>query len=199
MSFYLKFPLTLAAATSIVCVGCDRSSEPTESHATAATESEHGHPHEAREAAEGADHHEEVPRGVVQIGDMAVELAQGHGDVGPGKEMHLIVKLPYSDNGATVIRAWLGGADRLQSVVAKGEYAPSHDDYDIHAMAPISPAKMTVRSTELISTIPLPIVLATPVPKKNAAAKLKKAAQNTALPGDSTLVDTTVAMEFAAS
>ena len=45
----------------------------------------------------------------------------------------------------------------------------------------------------------LPTVLATPVPKKNAAMKLKKAAQATACSGDSTRVDTTVAMEFAAS
>jgi hypothetical protein len=33
----------------------------------------------------------------------------------------------------------------------------------------------------------------------NAAMKLKKAAQITALPGDSTRVETTVAIEFAAS
>ena len=39
----------------------------------------------------------------------------------------------------------------------------------------------------------------TPSPKPNAATKLKKAAQTTALPGESTRVDTTVAMEFAAS
>jgi hypothetical protein len=37
------------------------------------------------------------------------------------------------------------------------------------------------------------------VPKTAAAAKLKKAAQSTAWPGDSTRVETTVAMEFAAS
>ena len=43
------------------------------------------------------------------------------------------------------------------------------------------------------------MVLATAVPNPNAATKLKKAAQTTAFPGDSTRVDTTVAMEFAAS
>ncbi len=51
----------------------------------------------------------------------------------------------------------------------------------------------------LMSTMPAPMVLATAVPKMNAAAKLKNAAQTTALPGDSTRVETTVAMELAAS
>jgi hypothetical protein len=37
------------------------------------------------------------------------------------------------------------------------------------------------------------------VPKPKAATKLKNAAQMTALPGVSTRVDTTVAIEFAAS
>ena len=47
--------------------------------------------------------------------------------------------------------------------------------------------------------MPAPTVLATAVPKRNAAAKLKKAAQMTALAGESTRVETTVAIEFAAS
>ena len=67
---------------------------------------------------------------------MTVELAQGHGAVKAGQEGHLVVKLPYNDNGATIVRAWIGTEDRTLSFVGKGEYAPSHDDYDIHAMAP---------------------------------------------------------------
>ena len=47
--------------------------------------------------------------------------------------------------------------------------------------------------------MPEPTVLATAVPKVKAATKLKKAAQMTAWPGVSTRVETTVAMEFAAS
>ena len=47
--------------------------------------------------------------------------------------------------------------------------------------------------------MPLPMVLATFTPPPNAATKLKKAAQATARLGDSTRVDTTVAMELAAS
>jgi hypothetical protein len=58
---------------------------------------------------------------------------------------------------------------------------------------------MTANVTTLRSTIPEPTVCATPVPKRNAAAKLKKAAQSTALPGVNTRVDTTVAIELAAS
>ena len=43
------------------------------------------------------------------------------------------------------------------------------------------------------------MVCATPVPNTNAAMKLKNAAQITACPGESTRVETTVAIELAAS
>ncbi len=66
-------------------------------------------------------------------------------------------------------------------------------------IAPISPAKITAKVTIRKSTRPEPTVFATAVPKVNAATKLKTAAQMTAFPGLSTRVDTTVAMEFAAS
>ncbi len=102
----------------------------------AATADEHGHAHEG---AMGEDHdhaHDEVSLGTVTIGEMEVELAQGHGKVQAAKEGHLVVKLPYNDNGATVVRAWIGTEDRTLSLVGKGDYAPSHDDYDVHAVAP---------------------------------------------------------------
>ncbi|MCG8405903.1 MAG: hypothetical protein MI923_11975 [Phycisphaerales bacterium] len=86
----------------------------------------------------GADHaHAEAPLGTVTIDGMKIELAQGHGKVKAGKEGHLVVKLPYNDNGQSIVRAWIGIEDRLKSVVSKGQYAPSHDDYDIHATAPV--------------------------------------------------------------
>ena len=66
-------------------------------------------------------------------------------------------------------------------------------------IAPSRPAKITAKVTIFTSTMPEPTVLATAVPKVKAATKLKKAAQMTALPGDSTRVDTTVAIELAAS
>src|ERR1700674_434554 len=48
-------------------------------------------------------------------------------------------------------------------------------------------------------TMPLPKVFATAVPNTNAAMKFQNAAHTTARNGVSTRVDTTVAMEFAAS
>ena len=66
-------------------------------------------------------------------------------------------------------------------------------------MAPRSPAKMTSGSTTVMSIRPLPIVLATAVPKMRKATKLKKAAQMTACLGLRTRVETIVATELAAS
>jgi hypothetical protein len=102
-------------------------------HADGTTHGDHGEDVHA----EGEDHgHDEAPLGTTTVGDMKVELAQGHGKVEAGKEGHLVVKLPYNDKGATTVRAWIGTEDRLKSLVGKGEYASSHDDYDIHAVAP---------------------------------------------------------------
>lgn len=80
--------------------------------------------------------HEEVDLGSAAVGEMTVEFAQGHGKVAAGKEGHLVVKLPYNDNGATTVRAWIGTEDRTLSYVGKAEYAAGHDDYDVHAIAP---------------------------------------------------------------
>jgi hypothetical protein len=86
---------------------------------------------------ESGDHvDDEVSLGTVDIGGLAVELAQGHGTVAAAKESHLVVKLPYSDNGSTLVRAWIGAEDRTLSYIGKGTYAPSHDEYDVHAPAP---------------------------------------------------------------
>ena len=84
----------------------------------------------------GGHGHDEESLGTATVGGLAVELAQGHGAVAAGKEGHLVVKLPYSDDGSTVVRAWIGTEDRTLSYVGKGQYAPSHDDYDVHATAP---------------------------------------------------------------
>src|SRR2546422_4525033 len=66
-------------------------------------------------------------------------------------------------------------------------------------IAPSSPPRMTVGSTTLRSIIPLPIVFAIAVPNTNAATKFQNAAQKTAAKGVSTRVETTVAIELAAS
>src|SRR5215216_4293898 len=76
--------------------------------------------------------------------------------------------------------------------------SPSHQVRKFQAMAPTSPAKTTASLTTSESTV-LPTVLATPVWNTKKATKLKKAAQRTAIRGVSTRVETTVAIELAAS
>lgn len=83
-----------------------------------------------------ADDHAGVAIGPVQIGDMNVQLAQGHGAIAAGKESHLVVLMPYEDNGETVVRAWIGSEDRTLSFVGRGDYSSSPSRYDIHAVAP---------------------------------------------------------------
>lgn len=134
-----KYLMTPAFALSALLVGCGEKKT--------ATANDHGHPHKEGEAhdepqagkktEEAHDHaHDEVALGKFKAGELEIEAAQGHGNVEAGKEGHLIIKLPYKDDGASVVRAWIGSEDRTLSAVGKGEYAPSHDDYDIHASAP---------------------------------------------------------------
>ena len=93
-------------------------------------------PNEAAKQEEEDHAHDEAELGKFAIDGIMVEAAQGHGAVEAGKEGHLVIKLPYKDQGATVVRAWIGTEDRTLSSVGKGEYAASHEDYDIHAVAP---------------------------------------------------------------
>src|SRR5437764_4322737 len=76
---------------------------------------------------------------------------------------------------------------------------PHHQVRRSHTIAPISPAMTTYCVTSETRIMPLPIVFATAVPNKNAATKLNTAAHSTASFGESTRVETTVAMLFAAS
>src|SRR5690242_9637528 len=66
-------------------------------------------------------------------------------------------------------------------------------------IAPRRPPRTTFASTIETSIIPFPMVLATAVPTVKSAAKLKVAAQSTAVNGFRTRVPTMVAMEFAES
>ena len=66
-------------------------------------------------------------------------------------------------------------------------------------IAPSKPARSTRSSTRSTRTMPLLSVEATAVPKTKAATKFQKAAHRTARNGVSTRVETTVAMELAAS
>ena len=76
--------------------------------------------------------------------------------------------------------------------------SPSHQVVRFQAIAPMRPVKTTASLTAVGSMI-LPTVLATWVLKTTKATKLKKAAQTTASRGLSTRVETTVAIELAAS
>jgi hypothetical protein len=75
---------------------------------------------------------------------------------------------------------------------------PSHQVVRFQAIAPTRPANTTASLTTPGWMI-LPTVLATWVRNTRKAMKLKKAAQMTATLGFSTLVETTVAIELAAS
>lgn len=121
----------VCASLGIFVVGCDNES-PSSSSTTSATSTED----HADDEDYDHDHGDEVSLGSAMIGDIEIEAAQGHGEAEPGKELHLVVKLPYSDNGASEVRVWIGTEDRFASVVGRAEYASSHDDYDAHAVAP---------------------------------------------------------------
>jgi len=127
----------IAGLTVASLAGCERSA-PTPSPTpapttTTTTTNESGH---ADHMGHDHDHGDEVSLGKTMVGDIEIECWQSHGELQPGKELHLVVKLPYNDNGATIIRAWLGTEDRLASMVGLADYAASHDDYDLHAEAP---------------------------------------------------------------
>lgn len=117
-----------------------RHAEPPDSQAEAAPGDTHTHAdgstHAAHGSSEATDDHAEAEIGTVTIGDMDVELAQGHGTLAAGKESHLVVRLPETDSGETVVRAWIGTEDRTLSFVGRGEYNAANNAYDVHAVAP---------------------------------------------------------------
>ncbi|MEE2753964.1 MAG: hypothetical protein VX910_08285 [Candidatus Latescibacterota bacterium] len=137
---------TVTAFLSILIAGflvaCNNANTPNNENSNPTTsanhnDGDHDHDHDHEHEDEDHDHeHDEIALGNHDIGGMQVEAAQGHGNVEPGKEGHLVIKLPYNDNGETTVRTWIGTEDRTLFSVGKGEYGPSHDDYDIHAVAP---------------------------------------------------------------
>jgi hypothetical protein len=76
---------------------------------------------------------------------------------------------------------------------------PNHQVARFQIIAAVKPLPITVKSTTCGSIIPFPMVFATWSPNTRKAIKLKKAAQITAYFGERTRVETTVAIEFAAS
>ncbi|MBK8913026.1 MAG: hypothetical protein IPM64_00250 [Phycisphaerales bacterium] len=140
----------MMCSLALLSAGCRKEEPPKQTHSVpapatgmSAGSKSHAHAdgsthqdHQSQDHKEEDHAHDEESLGSVTIGDMTIELAQGHGKVEAGKESHLVVKLPYNDKGTTIVRAWLGTEDRTMSQVGKGDYAPSHDDYDVHAVAP---------------------------------------------------------------
>ncbi|BCX48454.1 hypothetical protein HAHE_23620 [Haloferula helveola] len=117
-------------AMSAVLIGCEKN----ESAPAGAPEEVHKH---TPESGGGLDHgHAEVPLGTLKAGELELEATQGVDVVEAGKEGIIVIKLPYKDDGATVVRAWIGTEDRTLSTVGKGNYMAEHGDYDIHATAP---------------------------------------------------------------
>jgi hypothetical protein len=96
---------------------------------------DNGNAHQEHDGEHGHEH-EEYKLGTFEIEGMEIQAKQGNKQITPGQKAHLIIKLSDSNEGATIVRAWIGTEDRTKSIVAKGEYAPSHDDYDLHTMAP---------------------------------------------------------------
>jgi hypothetical protein len=125
----------LALLVTLGLSGCGDASGPTPPHDAGDHDT-----HAADDHMDHDDHHhdhgDEVALDPVTLDGVTVELAQGHGVIEPGKESHLVVKLSYSDKGSTIVRAWIGIEDRTLSYIGKGDYALSHDDYDLHATAP---------------------------------------------------------------
>ena len=130
MKMKMRYLMIPAFALSALLVGCGEKKPATPAGEAPATSQE------AKKTEEDHDHDAEVPLGKFKAGELEIEAAQGHGMVAAGQEGHIIIKLPYKDDGASIVRAWIGTEDRTLSAVGKGEYAPSHDDYDIHAVAP---------------------------------------------------------------
>ncbi len=131
-----KYKLLSGIALSVLLSSCGDKEKHGHSHDDPTTTHKNHDGHDHHLDHHDHDHGEEAPLGLHEVDGIKVEAAQGHGAVKAGKEGHLIIKLPYKDNGESVVRVWIGTADKTLSSAGKGVYAPSHDDYDIHAMAP---------------------------------------------------------------
>lgn len=132
----------MCLATAIWCAGCGQGSseaqpaDPAGGHGHDHSHDDHDHAEHDHSGQMDEDHHDEVDIGSIQLGGMEVRLAQGHGQLEPGKELHLVIRLPESDAGSSVIRAWLGTDDRFSSVVSRADYSASSGTYDVHVVAP---------------------------------------------------------------
>lgn len=143
MDSIARILLVAGLAAALPVAGCE---EQGTSKGTTAGEHAHaegdGHDHDGAghmgDEHMGGDHDEaeQVALGAVTVGDMEVQAFQGHGQAAPGKELHLVVRLPGGDTGASTVRGWIGTDDRYGSVVAKADYSAQAGGYELHALAP---------------------------------------------------------------
>src|SRR5436309_12559776 len=126
---------------------------------------------------------------------MIIFNVKGHSPVGPTFNASRLLRNPRSSPTRAIAAPAYPPINACDELVGR----PSHHVIRSHTIAPTRPAIITYGVTSWRSTKPLPIVLATAVPKINAAAKLKNAAQSTAWQAVSTRVATIVAIELAAS
>lgn len=94
------------------------------------------HEHDDHEHGDHDHDHDEVALGTMTIGEHQIECRQGHGPLVAGEESFLVVKLPFSDAGGTIVHAWIGTSDRSQAKVARATYSTADDQYTVHAVAP---------------------------------------------------------------
>lgn len=135
MTFFFRFLFVLSAA--LLIAGCGGDNDHDDDHDDDGTHMHaDGTVHRDGDHDDDNDDHDLKSLPDAVIGDLKVELQQGHGAIKAGKESHLAVKLPYSDKGSTVVRAWIGTEDRTLSNPQKGTYTGSTNVYEIHTVAP---------------------------------------------------------------
>jgi len=124
------FRMLFAFALTLMIAGCGGGDNHDHDHG----EDHAGHDHD-EEGAHGDDHSDAKDLPDATINGVAVKLQQV-GAIEAGEEAVLLVKLPASDDGQTIVRAWLGGEDRTLYRVEKGHFVADEGVYDVHVIAP---------------------------------------------------------------
>lgn len=141
MRIIMKTSATLASASIIALTlhACGDRDHAHDSNTRSSGESESSSEHRHATDAHGHDDHDHSdahPLGKAMIGDIEIEAWQGHGRAAAGKELHLALKIPHTDSGATTVRVWVGTENRFASVVERASYSSSRNGYSTHVTAP---------------------------------------------------------------
>ena len=129
MFTFLRFAsLAMVSLSLVACGGGDKDHKDHD-------HKDHGHKdhsHKDEGARDGGHHHEgerfelgSVKAGAYEI--VAVQIGK------PAKgEGILAIKGKGLEKGAAVVRAWAGDESAQAAIKAKADYAPAHDDFDVH-------------------------------------------------------------------